>query len=102
MDENVQSIIEDIFAELRVIGVIRNTDEFSQYWLGSDKSYLRCIRARKKKPGLKSLIHCTLRLREARDELSAANKSPNVQMYAKRLGLYADLCMDQIISRKEA
>ena len=39
-------MIETIYEELRGIGVVRSSDDFSSSWLGKERSYMRCLRAK--------------------------------------------------------
>ncbi len=89
-------MIENIFLELRGIGMVRSRDEFSAEWLGRERSYLRCLRAKQRNPSTKVLATCAVRLLENADQLGKAEaaiaKAKSVEL--RRL---ANTCLEQIL-----
>lgn len=89
-------MIENIFEELRDIGIVRSRDQFSAEWLGRDKSYLRCLQAKNRKPSVAVLATCAARLVKCADQLNKADaaiaKAKSVEL--RRL---ANSCFEQIL-----
>ena len=90
-------MIEDIFCELRKLGAVRNTDEFSTKWLGREKSYLRCLRARQRDPSSIALATCAVRLLRTADGLSVNLLQP-VQAKSIQLRSLANKCLEEILT----
>ncbi len=89
-------MIENIFLELRDIGMVHSRDEFSAEWLGRERSYLRCLRAKHRSPSTKVLATCAVRLLKNADQLGKAEaaiaKAKSVEL--RRL---ANSCLEQIL-----
>jgi hypothetical protein len=89
-------MIENIFLELRDIGMVHSRDEFSAEWLGRERSYLRCLRAKRRNPSTKVLATCAVRLLKNADQLNKADaaiaKAKSVEL--RRL---ANSCLEQIL-----
>jgi hypothetical protein len=89
-------MIENIFLELRGIGMVHSRDEFSAEWLGRERSYLRCLRAKHRSPSTKVLATCAVRLLKNADRLAKAEaaiaKAKSVEL--RRL---ANTCLEQIL-----
>ncbi len=101
MTINVDSPIEQIFQELRELGAVKSTDDFSVNWLGMDKSYLRCIRARHREPTVKILAKLSGRLRKASIEFSDADKPLGMRRVGKRFRQLADICAEKVFAESE-
>jgi hypothetical protein len=102
MTIETQPLIEGLFDELRALGAVRSTDDFSVNWLGMNKSYLRCLRARNRKPSTQVMAQCANRLRKASSQLVANNGTTAVKKVAKRMNQLADLCVDEVFSACES
>ena len=89
-------MIEKIYEELRDIGIVRGREQFSAEWLGREKSYLRSLQCKRRKPSTKVLATCAVRLLKNADQL---NKADAVITRAKGLELrkLASRCLDQIL-----
>lgn len=98
MTTDKKPLIEDLFYELKSIGAVSSTDDFSTNWLGRNKSYLRCLRARNKEPSTQVLAHCANRLRHASHQLATNGQTTNVKKVARRMKHLAQMCVDEVFS----
>lgn len=89
-------MIEEIFDELRTLGAVHSSDEFSRYWLGKERSYLRCLRAKHRPPSLKALATCAVRLLKTADRFGHSNR-PIVSARGKQMRNLANRCLEQIL-----
>jgi hypothetical protein len=48
-------LIEFIFDELRLIGAVKSSDNFSMHWLGRERSYMRSLREKRREPSAQVL-----------------------------------------------
>lgn len=64
-------MIEDVFEKLKDLGAVSSTDEFSMRWLGRERSYLRCLRAKQRDPSAQVWATCAVRLLRSADSLEA-------------------------------
>ncbi len=88
--------IENLFQELRELGVVSSTDDFSRDWLGMNKSYLRCIRARNRQPTVRVLSQCATRLRNASEHLAATDATTQSRKVARRFRQLAEQCKQAV------
>lgn len=89
-------MIENIFEGLREIGIVRSRDQFSAEWLGRDKSYLRCLQAKKKRPSVEVLATCAARLIRRAEQLSKADAAI-AKAKSAELRRLANSCFEQIL-----
>jgi hypothetical protein len=101
MDQQTTPLIEGLFRELRALGAATSTDDFSENWLGMNKSYLRCLRARNRNPSPRALVQCATRLRKASGSMLASEQGPAFKKVAKRMGQLADVCSKELFSMSE-
>lgn len=87
-------MIEKIFEQMKDLGAVSSTDEFSVRWLGRERSYLRCLRAKQRDPSAQVWATCAVRLLRSADSLEV--KMP----WAKRDSLrsLANSCLDALLS----
>lgn len=90
-------MIEDIFYELKTLGAVHNTDEFSTNWLGREKSYLRCLRAKRREPSSTALATCAVRLLRTADGFNASLLQPS-RLKGTKLRSLADRCLEEILT----
>ena len=90
-------LIETVYGELRDIGVVRSSDEFSKSWLGKERSYMRCLRAKHREPSLKALATCAVRLLKTADGLSKS-ETPVVLAKGTQLRRLANRCLEEILT----
>ena len=72
--------IEEAYALLKQIGIVRSESEFARNWLGKSESYLRCMRVKGTQPSNGAVAVCAARMQAlagdlARDPLTAAQSS---------------------------
>lgn len=89
-------MIEKIFEELRDIGIVRSRDQFSAEWLGREKSYLRGLQAKNRKPSVAVLATCAARLVKSADHLSKADAAI-AKAKSAELRRLANTCFEQIL-----
>ena len=89
-------MIEKIFEELRDIGIVRSRDQFSAEWLGREKSYLRGLQAKKRKPSVEVLAVCGARLLKNAEQLNKADAAI-VKAKSVELRRLANSCFEQIL-----
>lgn len=94
-------VIEDVYEELRRCGAVQSSAAFSEHWLGMEKSYLRCLRAKRRKPSAKALATCALRLRRRAAQFDQSSL-PRVQGWALRYGELADRCLTELLTTCES
>lgn len=100
MEKHNTASMEELYQQLLGIGAVRTTSEFSIEWLGMQNSYLRCIRARNKRPSTKAWANLSVRLRQASQSL-AQNEQPKVRKTSKYLAKLSDKCLEEIIAAGE-
>lgn len=89
-------MIEKIFEELRDIGIVRSRDQFSAEWLGREKSYLRGLQAKKRKPSVAVLATCAARLVRNAEQLGRVDASI-AKAKSAELRRLANSCFAQIL-----
>ena len=89
-------MIEVIYNELRQNGVVGSSNEFSKEWLGMEKSYLRCLRAKQRQPSTKAIAACAARLKHLSNTLSSSNK-PKLSAAGATFDKLADKCIEEIL-----
>ncbi|WP_144259686.1 DUF6626 family protein [Methylocystis sp. ATCC 49242] len=99
--ENRQ-FIENIFNELKQLGAVRSTNDFSVNWLGMNAGYLHCLRSRDRQPSPRVLAHCSMRLRRASNLLTSVEQPPKVQKVAERMKELAEACAEAVFVEYEA
>lgn len=90
-------MIEEIFYELKGLGAVRTTDEFSTLWLGREKSYLRCLRAKRRDPSSTALATCAVRLLRSADKLNKGQVLPTSHQ-GTRFRSLANKCLEGILT----
>ncbi len=89
-------MIDLVFEELKSSGVVKSGNEFSRDWLGMEESYMRCLRAKQRKPSAKVLARCANRLRQTGDALSGSAMN-QVISHGRKCHLLADLCVIELL-----
>ena len=90
-------MIETIFEELREIGAVNSSDEFSTKWLGRERSYLRGLRAKQRAASPSVLATCAVRLLKTADGLNI-NRLPPAKTRSVQLRTLANRCLEQILA----
>ena len=90
-------MIEMIFEELREIGAVKSSNDFSSQWLGMEKSYLRCLRAKSRQPSAKALANCASRLKRTVEVLTSSDDR-RAEVLGERLGRLANGCVEELLA----
>ncbi len=90
-------MIEMIYEELKAIGAVRSSNDFSRQWLGMEKSCLRCLRAKSRQPSAKALANCASRLKRTVEVLISCDKK-QAEVLGQRLATLADGCVDELLA----
>lgn len=93
-------MIEEIYEELKKLGVVRNCDQFSCEWLGMERSYLRVARAKRRQPSARAIATCVARLKSHGRHLMRVD-GHRYRLAANVLNKMADLCIDDMVKRYE-
>jgi len=87
-------VIEKIFEKLKDLGAVSSTDDFSMRWLGRERSYMRCLRAKQRDPSAEVLAICAVRLLRTADSLSATIPWSRWES----LRSLANTCLEELLS----
>ena len=90
-------MIETIYEELKEIGAVKSSNDFSKQWLGMEKSYLRCLRSKSRQPSAKALANCASRLKRTVEVLTSCDKK-QAELLGQRLARLADGCLDELLT----
>ena len=93
MNTGTLRIIEGIYRLLKRLEVVRSTDDFSVIWLGMEKSYLRCLRARNREPTARVFATFTERLLCFGEILRADHHPIKIRNIGEQLLVVAWLCV---------
>ena len=93
-------MIENVYEELKQLGAVRSVDQFSREWLGMERSYMRVMKAKGRKPSAKVIATCAARLRSHGKHLMSTDKR-GYHLVASALNLLADKCISNMISQYE-
>jgi hypothetical protein len=87
-------MIEEIFEQLKDLGAVSSTDDFSTKWLGRERSYMRCLRAKQRDPSAQVLATCAVRL------LRTADSVGTTMPWSRRDSLrsLANTCLEALLS----
>ena len=97
MQRHSYETIEAVYEQLKALGAVRSTNDFSTRWLGMNESYLRCIRAKGTEPSAKVLARCSSRLK-CLSQSMRANPKLKVKAAGKQLGHLAERCANHVFS----
>ena len=89
-------MIEAVYEELRRSGAVLTGAAFSSDWLGMEESYFRCLRAKHRRPSVRALATCAVRLRR-RAALLDQSSLPQVRQRANRYSELADRCLNELL-----
>jgi len=90
-------MIDEVFDELRRIGVVNNSSDFSRDWLGKQESYYRGLRNKNRQPSMHVLVSCACRLQGRGDSLMIYGDD-QLKARGRRLKRLAKRCFDEITS----
>jgi hypothetical protein len=78
-------LLEQIYGELRDMGLVESQYEFSRFWLGQSRSYMSCAKARQRKPSLVVLMRLSQRLTSILGKYAAVATTELEQANSNRL-----------------
>lgn len=89
-------MIEYVYMELKKLGAVKSSDEFSRVWLGMEKSYLRTMKAKHRRPSARVLANVAAKLK---GNGSALEKStdPKVASAGHYLVQMGDRCIEEML-----
>lgn len=87
-------MIELIFEELRSIGAVRSSDDFSLHWLGRERSYMRCLRSKRREPSAQVLATCAVRLLRSADSFETGLTATR----REKMRCLANTCLEALLS----
>lgn len=93
-------MIESIFEELKGIGAVTSSTDFSEEWLGMERSYFRGLRAKRRDPSAKALATCAARLKRHAVTLQSSSL-PQVREWANGYNRLAEECVAELLSACE-
>ena len=87
-------MLENIFDEMKSLGEVRSADDFSMKWLGRERSYMRCLRSKRREPSAQVLETCAVRLLRSADSVDAG------LTYTRRekMRSLANTCLEELLS----
>jgi hypothetical protein len=90
-------MIDDVYDELRSIGIVNSSSDFSTVWLGKQESYYRGLRSKQRQPSIHVLVSCACRLQGTGDSLLAYGDDQH-KASGRKLKRLARRCFDEITS----
>ena len=90
-------MIDEVFDELRRIGVVTSSSDFSTEWLGKQESYYRGLRNKNRQPSMHVLVSCACRLQGTGDSLLVYGDD-QLKAKGRRLKRLARRCFAEITS----
>ena len=87
-------MIENIFDELKSLGEVRSADEFSMKWLGRERSYMRCLRSKRREPSAQVLATCAVRLLRSADSFEVGLTATR----REKMRSLANTCLEALLS----
>ncbi len=93
-------MIENVYEELRRLGAVRSVDQFSREWLGMERSYMRVMKAKGRKPSAKVIATCAARLKSHGKHLMSIDRQ-GYHTAASALNTLAERCISDMIARYE-
>ena len=93
--------IEGVYEELRKLGSVKASSDFSENWLGMQEGYYRGLRAKRRNPSAKALAVCAARLRR-RAELLEASTDYGIRQRGSKYAVLADRCIEALLTSYEA
>ena len=95
MEMNKFSIFS-VMEELQALGLVRCSTDFSIDWLGREGSYIRCLRAKKRRPSAQVLATCAVRLLKLAD-LTGSGSAGSAPVEGQALRDLANRCLDALL-----
>ncbi len=100
MNRRSYETVEEVYQQLKALGAVRSSNEFSSSWLGMNESYLRTIRSKGLAPSARVLARCSLRLRSLSHNMRS-NPQPKLKAIGRHIATLADRCAEDIFAEHE-
>ena len=88
-----QILIEDLYKELKEMGFVQSATEFSQNWLGKERSYYNVLLSKRRLPSADAISFCASRLRS-----EAQTRSYDRQR--DELARLSTICIEALLNRE--
>jgi hypothetical protein len=88
-------MIDEVFEELRRIGIVNSSSDFSTDWLGKQESYYRGLRSKQRQPSTHVLVSCACRLQGTGDSLLIYGDD-QLRARGRKLKRLARRCFEEI------
>ena len=88
-------MIDILFDELRTIGLVTNSCDFSRDWLGRNESYYRGLRSKSRKPSMAVLVACASKMKGLGDSLTVYGDD-KIRAKGRKLKRLARRCIDEM------
>lgn len=86
-------LLNEVFYELKELGLVRSENDFSKLWLGKCDSYMRTLRFHNKPASMGAVAVCGIKLQHL---VNLLNKSANRHPALNRLQELSDSCMSLV------
>lgn len=86
-----------VYDQLFGLGAVRTRSEFSEKWLGRERSYLTVLKAKRRKPSCAVWATCAVSLLRAADAAANDNVAPQSDAGMTFRSL-ASRCLDQVLT----
>jgi hypothetical protein len=87
-------LIEDLYKELKQMGVVQSATEFSQNWLGKERSYYNVLLSKRRLPSADAISFCASRLRSEAQSRSYDRQRDD-------LARLSTICIEALLDRAE-
>ena len=94
-------MIDDVFEELKSIGAVTTAQQFSEQWLGRERSYFCVLKAKSRTVSPGALAVCAARLRRTADVWMGSGATEKVRAGARMQSL-AHQCVAEILIAGQA
>ena len=68
-----KTILDEIFSELKTVGIVSSETEFSMDWLGRSECYMRTLRFERKEPSIATIAICASKLQHYGERMLESN-----------------------------
>jgi hypothetical protein len=86
-----------VYDELRNLGVVRSTTEFSERWLGRERSYMTVLKAKQRAPSCSVWANCAVNLLRAADT-AGKDRLVKTKRTSRVFRSLASQCLDQVLN----
>ncbi|MCA3513898.1 MAG: hypothetical protein IOC80_03275 [Rhodobacter sp.] len=86
-----------VYDQVHQLGAVRTRSEFSEKWLGRERSYLTVLKAKRRKPSCVVWATCAVSLLRAADAAANDNAAPRTDAGMMFRSL-ANRCLDELLT----